>query len=131
MAAYWGAQLLGGLVGAGLASLLSLEAPALGTPKAASGGAFLAEVLGTFLLVLVILVAVHQRLAWGGVAIGLVVTMAALAFGALSGASINPARWLAPALLSGRLEEAWIYLLAPLVGGALAAWVHGLLLRAR
>ncbi|MGC8905274.1 aquaporin, partial [Thermus sp.] len=74
---------------------------------------------------------VHQRLAWGGVAIGLAVTMAVLAFGALSGASINPARWLAPALLSGRLEEAWIYLLAPLVGGALAAWVHGLLLRAR
>ena len=57
---------------------------------------------------------------WTGLVVGAVIAMEALAAGPICGASMNPARSLAPALLSGQVEHLWIYLLAP-VSGALAA----------
>ena len=55
-----------------------------------------------------------------GLAIGAVVGLGALFAGPISGASMNPARSLAPALVSGQLQHVWIYLLAPVVGSGLA-----------
>jgi aquaporin Z len=55
-----------------------------------------------------------------GVAIGAVVALEAMFAGPISGASMNPARSLAPAVVSGNLGSVWIYLLAPIVGALLA-----------
>ncbi len=55
-----------------------------------------------------------------GLAIGAVVGLAALFAGPISGASMNPARSLGPALVSGQLQHAWVYWLGPIVGAALA-----------
>jgi aquaporin Z len=59
-----------------------------------------------------------------GIAIGGVVGLEAMFAGPICGASMNPARSLAPALVSGNLQHLWIYLLAPCAGAALAvpAW---------
>jgi aquaporin Z len=55
-----------------------------------------------------------------GVAIGSVITLEALFAGPISGASMNPARSLAPALVSSRLDHLWLYLTAPVLGAVLA-----------
>ena len=55
-----------------------------------------------------------------GIAIGGTVALEALVAGPLTGASMNPARSFGPALVSGSFGDLWIYLLAPLVGVALA-----------
>jgi len=55
-----------------------------------------------------------------GVAVGGVIGFEALFGGPISGASMNPARSLAPALVSGRLGDLWIYLTAPVLGALLA-----------
>ena len=55
-----------------------------------------------------------------GIAIGAIVGLEALFAGPISGASMNPSRSLAPALVSGSLDHVWIYLLAPVLGAGLA-----------
>ena len=57
---------------------------------------------------------------YAGIAIGSVVLLEAMFAGPICGASMNPARSLAPALISGHLEHLWIYLTAPIVGAAAA-----------
>jgi len=57
-----------------------------------------------------------------GIAIGSAVGLAALCAGPLTGASMNPARSLGPALVSGELTHLWIYWTAPFVGAALALY---------
>ena len=55
-----------------------------------------------------------------GIAIGGVVALEAMFAGPISGASMNPARSLAPALMSGHLHYAWVYVVAPILGAAAA-----------
>jgi aquaporin NIP len=62
--------------------------------------------------------------AMAGWAIGGTVALAALFGGPISGASMNPARSLGPAIVAGQLDHAWIYILAPLVGAAAGAWTY-------
>ena len=85
--------------------------------------AFAFEVIASFFLALVIIgVATDRRAAPGaaGLAIGLTVGLDALFAGPLTGASMNPARSIGPALASGVWSDLWIYLLAPIVGAVLA-----------
>lgn len=64
-----------------------------------------------------------------GVAVGGTIAFEAMLAGPLTGASMNPARSLAPALVSGQLGEVWLYLLAPIIGTVLAhptcRWIQG------
>ena len=59
-----------------------------------------------------------------GVAIGFVLAMDILVGGSLSGGSMNPARTFGPALATGHLEYWWLYIVGPVVGGALAAFLY-------
>jgi aquaporin Z len=90
-----------------------------------AGGAFLAEVVLTLLFVFVVL-SVTRTAAWpqlGGVAIGLALTTVHLIGIPLTGTSVNPARSIGPALFVGgdALSQHWLFIVAPLVGGILAA----------
>jgi MIP family channel proteins len=131
---YWIAQLVGGIVAVLLARFAYLgpvghaivNAPGAGVTN---GKAFVLEAVATFLFVLVIqTVATNRNAAWQGVqapvAIGGFIFTAALVIGPNSGGSFNPARSLAPAMLDGTWTHLWVYLLAPLVGGALAGIVY-------
>lgn len=85
--------------------------------------AFLLEVILTFFLMLVIInvsTGSKEKGIMAGIAVGSIVGLEALFAGPLTGASMNPARSLGPALLSGTLNGLWIYLFAPPVGAYLA-----------
>ena len=91
-------------------------------------GALLFEAVATFIFVTVILGATHSSApaAMAGLAIGLTLTMIHLAGITVSGATVNPARSLAPAIFVGgdALAQIWLYFAGPLAGGALAGIVH-------
>jgi aquaporin Z len=95
------------------------------------GGAFLAEVVLTAMFVFVVL-AVTNKLAnptTAGIAIGLALTVAHLIGIPITGTSVNPARSFGPALIVGgtALSQVWLFLVAPAVGGVVAAALHWLL----
>ena len=93
-------------------------------PAGSSVLAFTAEVVTTFILMLVILcvtVGAKEKGITAGVVIGGVVAMDILFAGPISGGSMNPARSLGPALAGLELGSLWIYLIAPCVGAGLAA----------
>lgn len=111
--------------GAVLASIvLRLMFPAsvtLGATEPSGGAvqAFVMEFLLTLMLMFVILsvsAGAKEKGMLAGVAIGAVIALEAMFAGPISGASMNPARSLAPAILSMRLEHLWLYLVAPTLG---------------
>lgn len=130
---YWGAQLAGAVVAAYATMML------MGTPLVVAPGtghplfhALLIEFLFTFALALVVLNSATASATSGnsfyGLAIGFTVVVGAFAGGAISGGAFNPAVGLGPALVNaifagGSLGPAWIYLVAPLLGGWAAAMV--------
>ena len=136
--AYWVAQFIGGIAGGALLKIMTSsfgkvtdQTKALGTNnwgKTISGpGAFLLEIVLTFLLVFVVLLVTGRAAAPGfaGLAIGLVLTVIHLVGIPLDGTSVNPARSLGPALFAGTgpLSHVWMFIVAPLIGGVLAALV--------
>jgi len=117
------------LAGALLAGLtLKLLFPSNGTlgatlPSGSAMQSFVLELLLTFFLMLVILNVAHgskEQGLFAGIAIGSVVGLEAMFAGPVCGASMNPARSLAPALLSGHQENLWVYLIAPFIGAGFA-----------
>ena len=93
-------------------------------PSGSDGQSFLWEVVLTFFLMFVIMAVATDTRAVGeaaAIAIGGTVGLDALFGGPISGASMNPARSLGPGLVSGDLHAIWVYLLAPLIGAAIAA----------
>jgi aquaporin NIP len=91
------------------------------------GGAFLIEVILSFALMFVIISVATDSRAVGelaGIAIGSTVALCAFVGGPLTKASMNPARSIAPALFSGKLDFLWLYLLAPIVGTTLGALTY-------
>jgi aquaporin Z len=100
-------------------------------PAAGQSSAFLFEVLLTWMLMLVILNVTHPtnpHRSFAGFIIGAFVGLEALFGGPVSGASMNPARSLGPALVIGNMLDLWIYLIAPVVGSIVAVWTHRLLM---
>jgi len=131
---YVAAQLAGALGASGLLRLLFPASPSLGAtlPAGPEGQSFILEVVLTFLLMLVILrvsTGAREKGITAGIAIGAVVALEAMFAGPISGASMNPARSLAPAMISGHLQSLWIYLTAPVLGACLAVpacrWLQG------
>lgn len=99
-------------------------------PAVAVSAAFLLEFLLSFALMFVIAaVATDQRVTPGcaGIAIGATVAMDAMMGGPLTGASMNPARTLGPAIRAGVWTAHWIYWVAPITAMVGAAWVYEVL----
>jgi MIP family channel proteins len=132
--AYVGAQLLGAVAAAlALFGLFGNQA-ALGAtiPRGSVGQALVLEALLTAALMFVITAVATDTRAVGelsAIAIGFTVGVNALWAGPISGASMNPARSLGPALVSGTWDDQWIYVLGPLVGAAFGAMVYQLIRR--
>ena len=86
---------------------------------------FPVEVFASFMLMVVIFYVVYTKglRGFSGVAIGGIVGLDILFLATISGASMNPARALAPALLSGTFEHLWLYLTAPFIGTIIAAFL--------
>lgn len=142
---YWVGQFIGGIIGAAILYWIcsatgapgAMGDPAgLGTNGVANaggiGGAILVEVVATFLFVLVVLGTTDDKKGAGnlaGLAIGLSLILIHLVCINLTGTSVNPARSFGPALFVGgaALKDVWVFIVAPLIGGALASIVWGCL----
>ena len=131
-AAYSLAQICGAIAAAAILRGSLGDVADLGAtiPSGSDGQAFLWEVILTFFLMLVIMAVATDTRAVGeaaAIAIGGTVALDALFGGPVTGASMNPARSLGPALVSGALGSLWLYVLAPLCGAALAGVVYQVL----
>ncbi|WP_245867306.1 MIP/aquaporin family protein [Candidatus Nitrosotalea bavarica] len=84
------------------------------------------EILATALLMTVIMLVVHTKglRGFGGIVIGAMVGLDIFFFAFISGASMNPARALAPAIVSGYLDNLWLYWTAPFIGSAIIAVIY-------
>jgi aquaporin NIP len=132
-AVYVTAQLAGALAGAFLLLAIWPEEPGnLGVtaPSVGVGSAFAYELIMTAILMFVIIsVATDTRAVGSGaaLAIGGVIALDAVFGGPVTGASMNPARSLGPALATGDLSDLWIYVTAPFVGAALGGGAYQLI----
>jgi len=130
--AYVAAQFAGAFAAAALwlafagPSILALGASHPG-PHVSQFTATIAEVIATFALMLTILMMAQEKPAVGqqaAVAVGFMVAACGFVAGPISGASMNPARTIAPQILAGAYGNIWIYVVGPLLGAAIAAGVH-------
>jgi aquaporin NIP len=122
---YIASQCLGAVTASVLMRLLFSAHSTLGAtlPAGSEMQSFILEFILTFLLMFVILnvsTGAKEKGITAGIAVGAVIALEALFAGKICGASMNPARSLAPALVSGHLEHLWIYLVAPALGSCLA-----------
>lgn len=134
------AQCLGGIVAAALAKACipadSLAAVGMGTPALgegiSTGMGLLTEIILTFFLVFVIFgTAIDKRAPQvGGLFIGLAVATGILVGASITGAAMNPARHLGPALLGGGMGMIWLYWVGPIIGSILAAQIYHRVLEA-
>ena len=129
---YWCGQVVGGIVGAAIlfaiCKVAGVEMGGANGVANAGGpwGAVLVEVVATFIFVLVVLGTTDEKKGAGnlaGLAIGLTLILVHLVCINLTGTSVNPARSIGPALFVGgqALKDLWVFIVAPLVGGGLAA----------
>lgn len=121
------AQTSGALLACLVLRILFPDHPTLGAtlPAGSVLQSFVLEFVMTWLLMLVILnvsTGAKEKGITAGIAIGSVIALEAMFGGPISGASMNPARSLAPALISGNFQHLWIYLVAPTAGAALAVF---------
>jgi MIP family channel proteins len=130
LVAYWAAQLAGATLAALLLLLIWPAHPAdLGAtvPSIAVGRALAVELVLTALLMLVIMSVATDTRAVGApaaLAIAAAVGLAAIAFGPLTGASLNTARSFGPAVASGQFRDFWLYIVGPLIGAPLGALAY-------
>ena len=129
VALYVPAQVLGATSAAALLSFALGAGGAIGVtrPMASDGQALLFEVVLTFVLMLVITAVATDTRAVGeaaALAIGGAVALGALVGGPVSGASMNPARSIGPALVAGDFASLWVYVVGPLGGSVLAVLAY-------
>src|SRR6266446_7483563 len=118
-------QTTGALIASGLLRVLFPQNKFLGAtlPAGSEAQSFILEFVLTFLLMLTILnvsTGAKEKGITAGIAVGAVIGLEAMFAGPICGASMNPARSLAPALVSIHLEHLWVYLLAPPLGACAA-----------
>jgi aquaporin Z len=129
MIGYWIAQIIGGLLAAVVLIAMGAEPGKASTMIGSMGttGALIFEFVATFIFVTVILGATQANHATpvAGLAIGLTLVLIHLAGIQVSGASVNPARSIATNVFNAEaMAQLWLYVVAPLAGGALAGVLH-------
>lgn len=122
---YIGSQLFGAILASALLRFLFPTHETLGAtlPAGSVGQSFVFEVILTGILMFVILsvsTGSRERGITAGIVVGSVIALCALFAGPISGASMNPARSIGPALLSMNLSHLWLYLTAPICGSMIA-----------
>jgi aquaporin Z len=122
---YVGSQLAGAFLASFCLRLMFPENATLGAtlPRGDALQSFMLEIILTCLLMFVILsvsTGAKEKGITAGIAVGSVIGLEALFAGPISGASMNPARSLAPALVSWHLASLWVYLTAPVLGAGAA-----------
>ncbi|NBR86172.1 MAG: aquaporin [Verrucomicrobia bacterium] len=122
---YLGSQCAGAFAASALLHFLFPQHATLGAtlPTGSATQSFVLEMVLTAILMFVILnvsTGAKEKGITAGIAVGAVIALEALFAGPICGASMNPARSLAPAVVSGHVEHLWVYLLAPLIGAQLA-----------
>ena len=132
VAAYWTAQLAGATAAALVlrASLGNIAHVGATLPSGSDGQAFLWEAVLTFLLMFVIMAVATDTRAVGeaaAIAVGATVGLDAMFGGPVTGASMNPARSLGPAIAAADFTSIWVYLTAPFLGAVIAAVTYQLL----
>jgi len=125
VAPYILSQCMGALCASIILRVLFPQHPSLGStlPIGSVAQSFILELILTWILMFVILsvsTGAQEKGITAGIAVGAVIGLEALFAGPISGASMNPARSLAPALVSLHLADLWIYLVAPVLGALLA-----------
>jgi len=140
---YWIAQAIGGFIASGIVLFIATHAPggSLASLAVAANGycdhspgnytmwaCFVAEMFLTMLVVFTVLGATDDRAPAGfaGIPIGLILTTIILAGIPITNGSFNPARSIGPAIWVGgwALEQLWLFILAPMLGGVLAARLY-------
>lgn len=126
---YWSAQFLGAIAAGASLRVLLPHGDQFGAtvPHVEIWQALGWEVVLSFFLMFVIVSVATDTRAIGmmaGGAIGAIVTLAAVVGGPVTGASMNPARSLAPAIFEGRWNSLWIYFVGPCIGTVMAAFVY-------
>ncbi len=121
---YIACQILGALLASASLKLLFPQHQTLGAtlPAGSLFQSFALEIILSFFLMFVIInvsVGAQEKGLMAGVAIAAMVGLEAMFAGQISGASMNPARSIAPAVVSGKVSELWIYIFAPLIGASL------------
>lgn len=135
VAPYLISQLLGGIVASIMLRFIFFGHPTnLGAtlPAESWEQSFTLEFVLTFILMFVIMGVAHNDRDEGlmaGVAIGATIAVEAIFGGPISGASMNPARSFAPAVVSGNFQYHWIYWIAPIFGSIAGAQVYRLILK--
>ncbi len=124
---YIGAQITGAFLASGALRLLFPAHETLGAtlPAGSAEQSFVLEIILTAILMFVILnvsTGAKEKGITAGIAVGAVIALEAMFAGPISGASMNPARSLAPAVVSGKLQHLWIYLAAPCLGALIAVF---------
>ena len=120
---YLGSQFAGAMAASLLLRFMFRDHPTLGAtiPVGPDSRSFLLEVVLTAILMFVVLAVStgsKEKGLMAGIAVGSVIGFEAMFAGPISGASMNPVRSLAPAVVSGHFESLWVYLTAPLLGAA-------------
>jgi aquaporin Z len=115
------AQVSGAIIASSVLKILFPENILLGTtlPAGPVSQSFIMEFILSFILMLVIITVSYGSKEQGtlaGIAIGSVVLLEAMFAGPISGASMNPARSIAPAIISGNIQHLWIYIVGPISG---------------
>jgi len=123
--AYCISQIAGAFLASGILLFLFPENELIGTtlPQIDVMKVFVLEIILTFFLMLVIINVSTGSKEIGviaGIAIGGIVLLEAMFAGPITGASMNPARSISPAVVSGHLEHLWLYIVAPIIGALLA-----------
>jgi aquaporin Z len=132
LAGYWAAQLAGAVLGALAVWLLFGAAVRAGvsTPHVPLGTAVGLETVLTWLLVTVIIGTADRARVVGAdaaLAVGATIALCGLIAAPIDGASMNPARSLGPAIVTGALGDVWVYVVGPIIGACLAVALTGFL----
>ncbi len=129
VAGYWAAQVAGAFAASGLLRVLYPADRTLGStlPAGSDLQSLVLEFVLTFLLMVVVLgvsTGAKEKGITAGIAIGALIGLEAMFAGPACGASMNPVRSLAPAVVSGHFEHLWLYIVAPFAGALAALPVH-------